>query len=297
MSGPTGILLVDKTSGPTSHDMVARVRRLAGTRKVGHAGTLDPLATGLLVLGLGSSTRLLTYLVGLDKEYVATMRFGVATDSDDADGTVTAEADASGLSDEQIAAALTAQTGELDQVPSTVSAIKVNGRRAYDLARSGEEVALAPRHVTVSELEVGRLRREGDVVDVDARIACSSGTYIRAIARDAGAALGVGAHLTALRRTRVGPLQVTKAVELDDDTDVGSRLLAPAEVARMLFPVRELDDRESLELSQGKRIPRRDAPAGRPIAAIRDATLVGIVEVRGDELRPLVNFPTHEVGG
>jgi tRNA pseudouridine55 synthase len=289
----TGILLVDKPAGLTSHDVVARVRRLAGTRKVGHAGTLDPLATGLLVLGLGSATRLLTYLVGLDKRYSATIRLGVATDSDDADGAIVAEADASALDDADIVAALATQVGERDQVPSTVSAIKVAGRRAYDLARAGEAVELAARRVTIAAIDVRAIRRAGAVVDVDVVVDCSSGTYIRAIARDLGADLGVGGHLTVLRRETVGPFAVADAGGLDD-TLLG-RLRSSASVAAALFPVRALDADEALALAQGKRIPAGVEARG-PVAAIAPGgALVGLAERRGDTLRALVNFPTDEV--
>ena len=176
----------------TSHDVVARVRRALGTRKVGHAGTLDPMATGLLVLGVDSATRLLTYLVGLDKEYAATIRLGVGTDTDDAEGTATATVDASRVGREAIDDGIRALTGAISQIPSAYSAVKVDGRRSYHRARSGEEVVLAPRDVTISRFEVLDERRDHGVVDLDVVIACSSGTYIRALARDLGAALGVG---------------------------------------------------------------------------------------------------------
>lgn len=291
MSG-SGILLVDKPGGMTSHDVVARVRRLAGTRKVGHAGTLDPMATGLLVAGVNSSTRLLTYLVGLDKEYEATILLGVATSSDDADGDVTAVTDASRVTEDDVRTALAAFVGEIDQVPSAVSAIKVAGRRAYDLARAGEAVELAPRRVTISAIEVLRV----DGASVDVRVRCSSGTYIRAIARDLGAALGVGGHLTALRRTEVGPFRVADAAPLTEELDVAERMLHPATVATTLFPRRDLDAAEAVDLANGKRIPALDAPAGGPVAAIAPSgALVGLVERRGDSLKALVNFPSDEV--
>jgi tRNA pseudouridine55 synthase len=293
-AAPSGILLVDKPAGMTSHDVVARVRRLGGTRKVGHAGTLDPAATGLLVLGVGSATRLLTYLVGLDKRYAATIRLGVGTDSDDADGTETSRADASAVPDAAVVAALAAQTGERDQVPSTVSAIKVAGRRAYDLARAGERVELAARRITISAIDVRAVRRDGPTIDVDVVVDCSSGTYIRAIARDLGLDLGVGGHLTALRRERVGPFGIADAGSLDDA--LVERMLSPAAVARALFPVRELDPAEAVALAQGKRVPAGAVPDAGPIAAIApDGRLVGLAERRGDTLRTLVNLPTDEV--
>lgn len=286
----SGILLLDKPQGPTSHDLVGRTRRALGTRKVGHAGTLDPMATGLMILGVESSTRLLTYLVGLDKEYTATIRLGQATTTDDAEGEVTASADAGGLTDDAIAAGILTLTGEISQVPSTFSAIKVDGRRAYDLARAGDEVELKPRTVTVSAFEVLATRRDGALVDLDVRVAVSSGTYVRALARDLGAALGVGGHLTALRRTRVGPFDVGAAVE-EPSADA---LLAPTDVAARLFPTAQLDADAARALGQGKRIPVAvaDAPV---VAAIGPGeNLVGLVAVRDGITRVLVNFPTSE---
>lgn len=286
----SGILLLDKPQGPTSHDLVGRARRALGTRKVGHAGTLDPMATGLMILGVESSTRLLTYLVGLDKEYTATIRLGQATTTDDAEGEVTASADAGGLTNDAIAAGILTLTGEISQVPSTFSAIKVDGRRAYDLARAGDEVELKPRTVTVSAFEVLATRRAGALVDLDVRVAVSSGTYVRALARDLGAALGVGGHLTALRRTRVGPFDVGAAVE-EPSADA---LLAPTDVAARLFPTARLDADAARALGQGKRIPVAvaDAPV---VAAIGPGeNLVGLVAVRDGITRVLVNFPTSE---
>jgi tRNA pseudouridine55 synthase len=283
-----GVLLIDKPQGHTSHDAVARVRRLAGTRKVGHAGTLDPMATGLLVLGIRSSTRLLTFIVGLDKEYTATIRLGEATSTDDAEGDVTERADQAAVSavdDEAIIAA----------IPSTVSAIKVGGKRAYALAREGIEVELKSRAVTVSAFDVTDIRRTGAVIDVDVRVVCSSGTYIRALARDLGASLGVGGHLTALRRTRIGPFDVHAASTIDE-LDVERALLRPADVARQLFGALELTEQESVDLGHGKRLDR-ELPAGHsgPIAAIApDGRLVGLVERRGGSLKSVVNFPAEE---
>jgi tRNA pseudouridine55 synthase len=290
LTARSGILLLDKPQGPTSHDLVSRTRRALGTRKVGHAGTLDPMATGLMILGVESSTRLLTYLVGLDKEYTATIRLGEATTTDDAEGEVTAAVDASAVADAAIAAAVAGLTGEISQVPSTFSAIKVEGRRSYDRARAGEEVELAPRAVTVSAFEVLAVRREGALVDLDVRVAVSSGTYVRALARDLGAALGVGGHLTALRRTRVGPFDVAAAAE----EPAATALLGPAEVAGRLFPTAELDADAARALAQGKRIPVPVADAPVVAAVGPGENLVGLVAVQGGVARVLVNFPTSE---
>ncbi|WP_372458695.1 tRNA pseudouridine(55) synthase TruB [Agromyces mediolanus] len=293
----SGILLVDKPQGITSHDVVARVRRLAGTRRVGHAGTLDPMATGLLLLGVGGSTRLLHYLVGLDKQYLATIRLGWGTTSDDAEGEPYPAAEPSrvaAVTDAAIAAGMTALSGEIEQVPSSVSAVKVDGRRAYDRVRAGEQVELAPRRVTVSAFELLETRRADDHLDLDVRVDCSSGTYIRALARDLGAGLGVGGHLTALRRTRIGSFPVEQAAPLDG-LDVAARVLSPADAASRALPVVAIDAQQTIDLGHGKRIPAGDAPPKQPLAAIGPADrLVAIVERRGEELRVVTGFPNEE---
>ena len=295
-----GMLLVDKPGGVTSHDVVARARRALGTRKIGHAGTLDPMATGLLILGVDEATRLLTYIVGLEKTYEATIRLGVATDSDDADGEITAATDAGDLTSGAIAAAITPLTGRISQVPSTVSAIKVGGRRAYDLARAGEEVELTAREVTVSRFDVLQERIStgpspgAGVVDLDVLVDCSSGTYIRALARDLGSSLGVGGHLTALRRTRIGPFEVADAASVDA---IGQATpLAPAAVAASVLGRLEVTADEARDLRHGKRlagaagrIPDRTAAAIDP-----DGTLVGIVEKRGSDLKSAMNMPEEQ---
>ncbi|MEO8527953.1 MAG: tRNA pseudouridine(55) synthase TruB [Pseudolysinimonas sp.] len=294
----SGILLLDKPQGPTSHDLVGMTRRALGTRRVGHAGTLDPMATGLMILGVESSTRLLTYLVGLDKEYTATIRLGQATDTDDTEGSVISSADASALEDAGITTAIAGLTGDILQVPSSFSAIKVDGVRSYERARAGEALELVARPVRVSTFEVLASRRDGPLLDLDVRVAVSSGTYVRALARDLGAALGVGGHLTALRRTIVGPFSVADAVPPRSevaDAELASRLLDPADVARRLFPVVELDAPEITALAQGKRIPvpTADAPV---VAAIGpDGRLRGLVTVENGIARVLFNFPTAEV--
>ncbi|GAA3591466.1 tRNA pseudouridine(55) synthase TruB [Klugiella xanthotipulae] len=306
VTDPSGILLVDKPAGMTSHDVVARSRRLLGTRKVGHAGTLDPMATGLLLLGVGSSTRLLTYLVGADKEYLATIRLGQSTVTDDREGEVLTSAAPGALSAvtaEAIAAGVIALTGKILQRPSSVSAIKVDGRRAYDRVRSGEDVELTSRPVTVSEFVVLDRRSAradvgvenavagGEAIDLDVRVVCSSGTYIRALARDLGADLGVGGHLTALRRTRVGPFHVADAVTLEDER-YAERALAPTEVATTLFPRVNLTDAQTISLGQGKRL-ELDGVADAPIVAAvaSEGRLVGLISVKKGGTRVIVNFP------
>src|SRR3954465_4742892 len=243
---PPGLLLVDKPGGMTSHDVVARARRVLSVRKVGHAGTLDPMATGLLILGVGAATRLLGHVGGHDKTYDATIRLGQSTVTDDGEGEMLTVASTSHLDDDAIRAALPAQTGPLQQVPSSASGVKVGGRRSYDRVRAGEAVELAPRSVTVHALEVHRIARPTpDLVDVDVTVSCTAGTYIRAIARDAGAALGVGGHLTALRRTASGPFAIAEAAAVEDAgaallADGGPGFLALSEAATTVFPARAL---------------------------------------------------------
>jgi len=286
-----GVLLVDKPGGMTSHDVVARTRKALGTRKIGHAGTLDPMATGLLILGVESATRLLTFIVGLDKTYEATIRLGATTDTDDADGEIETVTDAAAVDAAEITAAIADLTGEISQVPSRVSAIKVGGRRAYDLARAGEEVELAARTVTVSRFEVVDLRRTEGFVDLDVVVDCSSGTYIRALARDLGAALGVGGHLTALRRTRIGPFGVDGAASIDD---LGTTpLRAPADVGSVVLGAFPVSAEEARDLRHGKRLLGAAARLDRVPAAAIDPSgaLVGVVERRGDDVKSLMNLP------
>jgi tRNA pseudouridine55 synthase len=258
--GIDGLIVVDKPAGMTSHDVVAHVRRLARTRRVGHGGTLDPMATGVLVVGVGRATRLLTYVIGTEKAYAATIRLGRATVTDDAEGEVLASMPADGVTDQAIRAGLAAMTGEIDQVPSAVSAVKIDGRRAYQRVRGGEDVRLAARRVTVSRLDVLAIRRDVDgqpgVVDVDVDVACSSGTYVRAIARDLGDALRVGGHLTALRRTAVGGFTLAEAVTLDALAERGDPVtMSMADAARRCFPGRKTDADEARVLSHGGPLP------------------------------------------
>lgn len=289
-----GILLVDKPGGLTSHDVVARTRRAFGTRKVGHAGTLDPMATGLLVIGIEGATRLLTYIVGADKTYEATIRLGAVTSTDDAEGETLHRADESALAaiaDAAIDAGVAALTGAISQVPSAVSAIKVDGRRAYDRVRAGEEVVLQPRDVVVSRFDVIARRRDDHAIDLDVVVDCSSGTYIRSLARDLGAALGVGGHLTALRRTRVGPFDVRDAVTID--ALEGAPVLTPGEAAGRVLPVLRVSAEEARDLRHGKRVAGAAARLDGPLAAAieDDGGLVGIVEKRGADVKSAMNMP------
>ncbi|HEX6854445.1 MAG TPA: tRNA pseudouridine(55) synthase TruB [Streptosporangiaceae bacterium] len=289
MTAPSGLVVVDKPGGLTSHDVVARIRRLAGTRRVGHAGTLDPMATGVLLVGVEKATRLLGYLALTEKEYAATVRLGQATDSGDADGEVTATAPARGITREQVAAAAAAQTGEIDQVPPGISAIKVGGKRAYQLARAGQAPELAARRVTVRELAIGDVRPDGDRLDVDITVTCSSGTYIRAIARDLGDALGVGGHLTALRRTRVGPYRIGEARTLDELA--ASFALTPLpDAAAAAFPRRDLTAQEADRVSHGARLPAAGTGTA-PVAAFGpDGALIALLTEEAGQARSLAVF-------
>jgi tRNA pseudouridine55 synthase len=248
----SGLVVVDKPGGITSHDVVSRVRRLAGTRKVGHAGTLDPMATGVLVLGVDRATRLLGHLMVTEKAYDATVRLGVATSTDDAEGETVSTASTAGLDEAAVRSAAAEFVGDLLQVPTAVSAIKVDGRRAYQRVRDGETVELEARPVTVHELvvhEVGGPTTEG--LDVAVSVRCSSGTYIRAIARDLGERLGVGGHLTALRRTAVGPYDLAAAHTLEELAEE-LVVLPIGEAARAAFPSADLDAASATDVRYGR---------------------------------------------
>jgi tRNA pseudouridine55 synthase len=291
----SGLVVVDKPPGLTSHDVVARIRRLAGTRRVGHAGTLDPLATGVLVVGVERATRLLTYLVGADKEYLATIRLGVVTLTDDAQGAVLSRVDASCLDPLSIGTGVAGLRGQILQVPSAVSAVKVDGRRAYARVRSGEAVELPARPVTVTAFDVLAVREASDegvaVVDVDVRVVCSSGTYVRALARDLGAALDVGGSLTALRRTRVGPYGIEHARTLEELAE-DFNVVPVAQAARLAFPARELSDDEARRLAHGVRLPAVGLGPAPAAAFAPDGALVAVVTEEDGLARPLVVLQT-----
>ena len=278
---------MDKPQGWTSHDVVAKMRRLAGTRKVGHAGTLDPMATGVLVLGINRATRLLTYIVGTSKTYTTTIRLGQSTITDDAEGELTTSNTTAAVTEAQLLAGVAELTGVIQQVPSSVSAIKVNGERSYARVRAGQDVQLAARTVTIERFEVQswqRLEIDGQqIIDLEATVECSSGTYIRALARDLGQKLGVGGHLTELRRTAVGPYRIDQARTLEQAA-VELELLDISAAARALMPVRELTEEETTELSFGRRIAATDQvhSAEQPVAAFGpDGTLVALLEDPG----------------
>ena len=288
MSG-SGLIIVDKPGGMTSHDVVARIRRLAGTRRVGHAGTLDPMATGVLVVGVEKATRLLGYLTLTEKEYAATIRLGQSTNTDDAEGEITSTATAADVSAETLAAQVARLTGEILQVPPAVSAVKVGGQRAYKLTRAGAAPELAPRPVTVHEFTITAINKTGDLLDLDATVRCSSGTYIRALARDLGAALGTGGHLTRLRRSRVGGYGIDQASTLDQLAERFD-VLPLEEAAAAAFPRRDLTADEARRLATGARLPAAGAPAGPVAAYAPDGRLIALVTEESGQARPLVVF-------
>ncbi|MFZ0192915.1 MAG: tRNA pseudouridine(55) synthase TruB [Streptosporangiaceae bacterium] len=298
-SGKDGLVIVDKPGGLTSHDVVARIRRLAGTRRVGHAGTLDPMATGVLVVGVEKATRLLGYLTLTQKQYDATIRLGQSTSTDDAEGEVTFTASArdvsaAALTQRELAQAVAELTGEIQQVPPAVSAIKVDGQRAYKLTRAGTAPELKPRPVTVYEFTVTAIRPagDGDLTDIDATVRCSSGTYIRALARDLGDKLGTGGHLTALRRTRVGGYGLDTARTLDQLAE-RFEVMPLAQAAAAAFPRRDLSADEARRLAHGGRLPAGPPGTGTPsptAAFAPDGSLVALLAEQDGQARPLAVF-------
>ncbi|MCW2790123.1 MAG: tRNA pseudouridine(55) synthase TruB [Aeromicrobium sp.] len=286
----SGLVIVDKPAGWTSHDVVGRMRRLASTKKVGHAGTLDPMATGVLVLGINRATRLLGYLTHADKEYLATIRLGQSTVTDDAEGELLASTPAGHLDEASVRAVLPTYTGDIQQVPSSVSAIKVDGVRSYAAVRAGDEVKLKARPVTVSTFDLDAVRVEGDVVDVDVRVVCSSGTYIRALARDIGADLGVGGHLTMLRRTRVGgfPLRLARTLE---ELETELHVISLDDVARASFDSYDLPEREANDVRFGRALTGIDLGAPRAVAMFDPAgQFLALYEQRGGVAKPVAVF-------
>ncbi|MFD2079885.1 tRNA pseudouridine55 synthase [Actinopolymorpha cephalotaxi] len=285
----SGIVVVDKPSGWTSHDVVGKVRRLAHTRRVGHAGTLDPMATGVLVLGIERATRLLGYLTLTEKAYDATIRLGVSTRTDDAEGEAIAQASARDVRREDIQAGVAALTGEISQVPSAVSAVKVAGERAYRKVHKGEDVELAPRQVVVRRFEVTDVRPVGEVVDVDVVVECSSGTYVRALARDLGAGLGVGGHLTALRRTRVGPYALDQARTIEQ-LEGGFEVVPIADVAARTFARYDVDEHTARLVSFGQKLPGVRVGGG-PVGVFGpDGAFLALYEDVEEGARPVAVF-------
>ncbi|NGO71373.1 tRNA pseudouridine(55) synthase TruB [Streptomyces boncukensis] len=298
---PGGLVVVDKPAGFTSHDVVAKLRGMARTRRVGHAGTLDPMATGVLVIGTGKATRLLGHLALTEKEYVATVRLGQDTVTDDAEGGTTASHGARDLPREAVDAAVAGLTGDLMQIPSKVSAVKVDGKRAYARVREGEEVELAARPVTVSSFAVHEVREETaddgtPVTDLLVSVACSSGTYVRALARDLGAGLGTGGHLTALRRTRVGPYRLDGAHTLEElqqsvDREEPLPLLPLGEAAAAAFPRWDVDEEQARLIGNGAQLRMPAERPGGPVAVFGPGDrFVALVEQRQGRARSLAVF-------
>jgi tRNA pseudouridine55 synthase len=288
---PGGLIVIDKPAGMSSHDVVSKVRRIVGSRKVGHGGTLDPMATGVLVVAVNRTTRLLAHLQLNTKVYEATIRLGQTTLTDDADGETTGGSSTAAVTEEMVRTAITGFLGDIEQVPSSISAIKVDGERAYKLARAGETLTLAARPVTIESYDVLAFRRPAaDQLDVDVVVACSSGTYIRALARDLGDVLGVGGHLTALRRTRVGPFDLERARTLDALADLPDPVeLKLPDAMRVAFDVREISVRDAESLSYGQFL----TPDGRSgIYGAIDTDGRAVALLRDDErhARPVLVF-------
>jgi tRNA pseudouridine55 synthase len=288
-SATSGLVVVDKPAGCTSHDVVAKMRRLAGTRRVGHAGTLDPMATGVLIVGVEKATRLLGHLALTEKAYDATIRLGQSTNTDDAEGEIIATASAAQVTDDALRNAIADLTGPIRQIPPQVSAIKVDGKRAYKRARAGENVELSPRSVTVHDFAVRDVRRGDDLIDIDAAITCSSGTYIRALARDLGVALDIGGHLTALRRTRVGPYDLAMARTIEQLTEKFEVLPLPDAVAAA-FPRRDVSADEAHKVAHGGRLAAVGLGPG-PVGVFGpDGALLALVEEHGPVSKSLAVF-------
>ncbi len=284
-----GFLVVDKEPGMTSHDVVAIARKALGTRKVGHAGTLDPMATGVLVLGFNNGTRLLQYITDGEKSYTATIVLGASTTTDDHEGEILTTVDATHISDEEIEAGLRAMVGEIMQRPTKVSAIKVGGKRAYDLARQGEEFELPARPVKISELRIKEIQRNDSGVSVDIEVTCSAGTYIRAIARDLGETLGVGGHLNKLRRTRVAGFTLDRSIDIAQLKSGSFSPLELVDVAQATFPMRTVNESEVTELGFGRSISPSDSTA--ITAAIsQEKQLIALVENRAGFAKPIAVF-------
>ncbi|KQV16144.1 MULTISPECIES: tRNA pseudouridine(55) synthase TruB [unclassified Kitasatospora] len=294
-TGPDGLVIVDKPEGLTSHGVVAKLRWLAGTRKVGHAGTLDPMATGVLVIGVERATRLLGHLMLTAKTYEATIRLGQDTVTDDREGDITSSADASGIERAAIDAGIAELTGEIMQVPSKVSAIKIDGKRSYARVREGEEFEIAARPTTIHSFTVHEQRaavaEDGTpVIDLDVTVECSSGTYIRALARDLGAGLGVGGHLTALRRTKVGPYGLESArtlPQLEEKLEV----LPIAEAAAAAFPRWDVDAEQARLLAHGMKLAAPGLGVDGPIAVFDpEGRFLALIEEKAGHAKPVAVF-------
>ncbi len=285
MNSPDGFVIVDKPKDLTSHDVVNKLRKFFNTRSIGHAGTLDPMATGVLVLGVNKATRLLTFCVGDDKTYEATIRLGEATDTDDATGEIIQKTSTKDLGQEAIQSAILELTGEIEQIPSTYSAIKVKGKKAYELAREGKEVELTARKVTIKKFEIQKTTINEDTIDLEVIIDCTSGTYIRSLARDLGKTLQVGGHLTVLRRTRSGKFSEK------DFTDLANPKLIPlAKVAKQLFSSIEITESEAKDLTHGRKISKSTQNSELQAAIDPKGQVIALVQLEADKIAPKVVF-------
>ena len=282
-----GIVIVDKPAGMTSHDVVSRCRRIFGTRKVGHAGTLDPMATGVLVIGIERATKILGLISGTSKSYAATIRLGRTTATDDAEGDVLQDVSAAGVTDDAINSGVAVLRGEISQRPSAVSAIKVGGKRAYELVREGRDVELAARTVQIDRFDIHAIGREGPFVDVDVEVDCSSGTYIRALARDLGDALGVGGHLTALRRIRVGGYGLEHARTLDELNAQPTLSYTLDQACLLAFRRRDISAQQAVDAGHGRPIPAAGID-GIYAAADPDGLVLALLEDRGATTKSVV---------
>jgi len=286
-----GFLVVDKAPGMTSHDVVAIARRALGTKKVGHAGTLDPMATGVLVLGFGIGTRLLQYITDGDKSYAATVVLGQSTVTDDAEGEILASASVENLatiSDQMIRDELSKMHGVIQQRPSSVSAVKVDGQRAHARVRAGEDVQLPAREVTISQLDILAIRRKESSIEIDIEVTCSAGTFIRAIARDCGQSLGVGGHLSALRRTRVASFTLNPSVTIDQLKSGEFKPLSIGEVAARTFPIRNISEEEVHELSFGRTLALSETQE--ITAAMAHGQLIALLSNTDSHAKPIAVF-------
>jgi len=291
-----GFVIVDKPLGMTSHDVVHQIRKICNTKKVGHAGTLDPEASGVLVVGLGKATRLLTFIVSDNKTYQATIRLGQNTTTDDAQGEIISENSCENISDEAISNCLFSFIGDLDQVPSSVSAIKVGGKKAYEIVRSGEKVELTPRHIHISAIDLHEIKRQNNLIDISVTVHCSSGTYIRALARDIGKKLNVGGHIISLRRIQSGRYKITDAIKLENLNIDKINLISMANVAMELFPSVKVELDEIQDLIHGRFIRKTHEPAQTIALIDKKPSLVALAQGDGVMLKPQVVFASG-IGG
>ncbi len=291
-----GFVIVDKPAGMTSHDVVHQIRKLANTKKVGHAGTLDPDATGVLVVGLGKATRLLTFIVADNKTYQATIRLGQSRTTDDAQGEIIETKSCEKITEENIKQELDKFVGDIQQIPSSVSAIKVDGKRAYDLVRQGEKVELAPRSVHISAIDVHEIKKVDEFIDVAVTVHCSSGTYIRAIARDLGNSLQVGGHLTNLRRTQSGQWSITNANKLTDLKSGSLPIISMAQVATSIFPSVTIGQAETEDFIHGRSVRTTHTPAETIAVIDKTPSLIALAHGDGLTLKPHVVFASGTSG-